>query len=168
MVEKINFDLLLNNFSCSLFFSFCNTLDITVFFIVVKKSKNKLIYFYFLIFIFLGNSPKNMDTNNFLGFFSKVSKIMFFNFVLLYLPILTVLLENKVNFLNKKAFFVFNDFPFIYELDNISGKNSNVIDYFPYYKMVFFFKFKSNKILFNEFLIRSFLKIPVYFKYKTL
>ena len=107
MLEKLNFDILFNNFSCSLFFSLYNNFNICIFFIALKKNRNKLVYFYFLIFIFLAESPKNMDTNNFLGFFYKTSKIMFFNFVLLYLPSVTILLETKANFSNKKSFFYF-------------------------------------------------------------
>jgi hypothetical protein len=138
-----------------------------IYFIVKKKQANKSFFLYIVLTLMFNVIPtidqskkKKNKKHTFLGFtislpISAVSKL-----IMIYLSILDIVIPLKTLALTKLVTWTWCNFPIIYEVDKLCEINSEFVDYFQDYKLIFKAVFFSGNNLENEFLIRFF-KLPV-------
>lgn len=138
-------------------------IEFVLFFLIKRTDRFKSVFFYLLTVMLLGLFPELLKADvkkKILGFFKFIQYIFFFNFILLYLPTLNHIYSTESLCVNKCCFFVFDSFPFLYEVDNICERNSRIIDYFLDYKILLFIKLYFFGARLNEMLLRA-LKLPL-------
>lgn len=163
-LEKDNYDKAFLTIASSISFNFSIPFsNVFVYFTLIQKKKTKSLFFFLLVFILMGGiEPKVFGGKDyFLGFFYKGAKDLFYNLILLYLPLLSIIPDITSKVYKNQSFLVFNSVPFVYELDNLCSRNSGLVDYFPDFRIIFFFKFIVNNIVLNEYFIRSQFKVPL-------